>query len=65
MLIARSRCLTLGYGGYAFVHHPWPGFLASAVAGIGNGAFWPAQSPLIAGLTPPERAQGASRCSAW
>ena len=30
-----------------------------ALAGIGNGAFWPAQSTLIAGLTPPDRRHAA------
>lgn len=44
--------LTVGYGTYAFVHTPWQGFLAAGVTGLGNGAFWPAQSTLIAGLTP-------------
>ena len=44
--------LTVGYGGYAFVDHPWQGFVTAAITGVGNGAFWPAQSTLIAGLTP-------------
>jgi MFS family permease len=44
--------LAIGFGGYAFVENPWQGFLASAIAGIGNGGFWPSQSSLIAGLTP-------------
>jgi MFS family permease len=44
--------LAAGYGTYAFVNHPWQGFLAATVTGVGNGAFWPSQSTLIAGLTP-------------
>jgi MFS family permease len=52
--------LTLGYGSYALVVAPWQGFLASVGAGIGNGAFWPAQSSLLAGLTHPEQ-----RPAAW
>jgi MFS family permease len=44
--------LAIGFGGFAFVQDPWQGFLASAIAGIGNGGFWPSQSSLIAGLTP-------------
>jgi MFS family permease len=52
--------LTLGYGSYAFVTEPWHGFLASVGAGIGNGAFWPAQSSLLAGLTPAHQ-----RPAAW
>jgi len=47
--------LTLGFLQYPFIHEHWQGFLASATIGIGNGAFWPAQSTLIAGLTPPEK----------
>jgi MFS family permease len=44
--------MAVGFGGYVFVEEPWQGFLASAVAGAGNGGFWPSQSSLIAGLTP-------------
>lgn len=51
MLTAALGFLTLGFASYAFVESPWQGFLASAVTGIGNGAFWPAQSTLLAGLT--------------
>jgi MFS family permease len=51
MLTAALGFLTVGFAGYAFVESPAHGFLASAVTGIGNGAFWPAQSTLIAGLT--------------
>lgn len=51
MLTVALGFLTFGFAGYAFVESPWQGFLASAVTGIGNGAFWPAQSTLLAGLT--------------
>jgi len=47
--------MAVGFGGYAFVDSPWQGFLASAIAGIGNGGFWPSQSSLIAGLTPADQ----------
>ena len=50
MLTAALAFLTLGFVGYAFVESPLHGFLASAVTGIGNGLFWPAQSTLLAGL---------------
>ena len=59
MLAVALGFLTVGFGGYAFVESPWHGFLASAITGIGNGIFWPAQSTLIAGLTPPERRPAA------
>ena len=51
MLTIALGFLTLGFVAYAFVESPWHGFLASAVVGIGNGAFWPSQSTLLAGLT--------------
>lgn len=54
-LVAALAFLTLGYGSYAFVSVPWQAFAVSFVAGIGNGAFWPSQSTLIAGLTPREK----------
>jgi MFS family permease len=51
-LAASLWLMAIGFGGYVFVDAPWQGFLASAVAGAGNGGFWPSQSSLIAGLTP-------------
>lgn len=59
-LTAALVVLTLAYGSYAFVTEPWQGFLASLGAGIGNGAFWPAQGALLAGLTPAHQ-----RPAAW
>jgi MFS family permease len=47
--------LTFGYGSFALVHEPWHGFLAAVVTGVGNGFFWPAQSTLLAGLSPADR----------
>jgi len=44
-----------GFGSYMLVHHPWQAFAAATVTGVGNGFFWPAQSTLIAGLTPQDR----------
>jgi MFS family permease len=51
--------LTVGYGAFALVHEPWQGFLVAAFTGIGVGGFWPAQSTLIAGLTPVEQRPSA------
>jgi len=42
--------LLVGFGGYPFIETAWQGFLVSALAGIGNGGFWPSQSSLLAGL---------------
>ena len=55
MLALSLALMAVGYGWYPFVHEPWHGFLASAVAGVGNGGFRPSQSSLTAGLTPPEK----------
>jgi MFS family permease len=55
MLTIALGFLTAGFTAYAFVESPWHGFLASAITGIGNGAFWPAQSTLLAGLTTREQ----------
>jgi predicted MFS family arabinose efflux permease len=55
MLTIALGFLTLGIGGYAFVDTAWQGFLAAAVVGIGNGAFWPSQSALLSGLSTREQ----------
>ena len=55
MLTVALGFLTAGFAGYAFMDHAWHGFLASAITGIGNGAFWPSQSTLLAGLTTREQ----------
>ena len=51
--------LAIGFGSFALIHEPWHAFLAAAVAGLGNAGFWPSQSALLAGLTPPARRHGA------
>ena len=55
VLRASLVLLAMGFGGYTLVHHPWQGFLAAGLAGLGNGGFWPAQSTLLASLSPPEK----------
>jgi MFS family permease len=54
-LIGALVLLALGFGAYTLVHEPWQAFGAAAIVGVGNGAFWPSQSALIIGLTPPAR----------
>ncbi len=58
-LAAALVFLAVGFGSYPLIHEPWQAFLASAVAGVGNAGFWPSQSALLAGLTPPSRRHGA------
>lgn len=55
MLAIALVVLAVGYGSFALVVEPWQGFLASVVTGIGNGGFWPAQSTMLAALSPPHR----------
>jgi MFS family permease len=51
--------MAVGFGAFPWVTEPWHAFVASAVAGVGNGGFWPSQSTLLAGLTPPARRHAA------
>ena len=57
-----AAALTLSAAGYAalpLVREEWHAFLFTAVAGAGNGAFWPSQSALLVGLSPAERRHAA------
>jgi MFS family permease len=47
--------LAVAFALFAFVREPWQAFLAAALVGIGNGAFWPSQNSLLAGITPETR----------
>jgi predicted MFS family arabinose efflux permease len=51
--------LAVGFGSFPLIHEPWHAFLAAAIAGLGNAGFWPSQSALLAGLTPPGRRHAA------
>ena len=51
--------MAIGFGSFPWVTEPWHAFVASAVAGVGNGGFWPSQSALLAGLSPPNRRHAA------
>jgi MFS family permease len=59
MLGLSLAILTVGYALYALVETPWQGFAVAALSGVGVGGFWPAQSTLIAGLTPTEQRPAA------
>ena len=58
-LIGALFLLAVGFGAYTLVQEPWQAFGAAAIVGVGNGAFWPSQSALIIGLTPPARRHAA------
>jgi MFS family permease len=55
MLAIALVFLTFGIAGYSLVETAWQGFLVAAIVGIGNGAFWPSQSSMLAGLAPQEK----------
>jgi len=59
MLASALVILALGYAAYPLVHEAWQAFLVAAVTGVGVGGFWPSQSTLVAGLTPPEQRPAA------
>jgi MFS family permease len=50
-LVASMVSAALGFGGFALVRHAPAAFACAALAGIGNGSFWPAHATLVAGLT--------------
>jgi MFS family permease len=47
--------MALAIGLFPLVHSAWQAFLLYAIAGLGSGSFWPAQSTLVSALTPQER----------
>ena len=55
MLAIALVFLSFGIAGYSLVETAWQGFLVAAIVGIGNGAFWPSQSSMLAGLAPREK----------
>jgi MFS family permease len=55
LLIAGTVLNALGYGGLAFVEHPWQGFVCSAVAGLGFGLVGTAGQVLTLTLVPVEQ----------
>jgi MFS family permease len=50
-LAASLVIMALGYAMFPLIRDAWQAFALMAVAGIGNGGFWPSQSSLLAGLT--------------
>jgi MFS family permease len=55
ILIAGNVVNALGYGGLAFVHHPWQGFVCSAIGGAGFGFVGTAGQVLTLTLVPAEK----------
>lgn len=60
VLRASLAVLALGYALLPLVHGAAGAFVALAVAGCGNGGFWPSQSAVVMGLCSPEQRHQAS-----
>lgn len=59
VLIAALCVMTVAFGLMPLIRTPWHAFAIYVVWGAGSGSFWPAQSALLAGLTPARRRSGA------
>jgi MFS family permease len=59
VLIASLVVMSVAFGLMPTIRSTGDAFVIYAVWGIGSGAFWPAQSALLAGLAPPRRRAAA------
>jgi MFS family permease len=59
VLVASLLVMTVAFGLMPLIRVAWHAFALYVLWGLGSGAFWPSQSALLAGLTPPERRPGA------
>jgi MFS family permease len=55
VLVGTLAIMTVAFAFMPLIHAAWQAFVVYVVWGAGSGSFWPAQSALLAGLTPPER----------
>ena len=58
-LIGALLVMAAAFACFPLIHKAWHALALNAVAGFGSGAFWPSQSSLLTGLTPPERRHAA------
>jgi MFS family permease len=59
VLLVSLLVMTVAFGLMPLIRTSWHAFALYVLWGAGSGAFWPAQSTLLAGLTPPQRRAGA------
>jgi MFS family permease len=59
VLIASMLVSAVGFGGFALVRSVGAAFAAAALAGLGNGSFWPSHATMVAGLTERESRHSA------
>jgi MFS family permease len=58
-LVAALLVMTVAFSLFPLIREPWHALVLNMLAGVGSGAFWPSQSSLLTGLTPPERRPAA------
>ena len=59
VLLAALAVMAVAFGLMPLIRSAWHAFALYVLWGIGSGSFWPAQSALLAGLTPPRRRASA------
>jgi MFS family permease len=55
VLLVALAVMTVAFALMPLIRTAWQAFPIYMLWGVGSGSFWPAQSALLAGLTPPER----------
>jgi MFS family permease len=55
VLFGALTVMTVAFAFMPAIHTAWHAFAVYALWGLGSGSFWPAQSALLAGLTPAQR----------
>jgi len=55
VLLLTLAVMTVAFALMPLIRTAWQAFPIYVLWGLGSGSFWPAQSSLLAGLTPPER----------
>jgi MFS family permease len=55
VLLGALAIMTVAFALMPLIREAWQAFAIYTLWGIGSGAFWPSQSALLAGLTPPSR----------
>jgi MFS family permease len=58
-LVGSLSVMAVAISLFPLIHEAWHAFALNALLGFGSGAFWPSQSALVTGLTPPERRHAA------
>jgi MFS family permease len=58
-LVGSLTVMAVAISLFPLIHEAWEAFALNALLGFGSGGFWPSQSALLTGLTPPDRRHAA------